>query len=223
MLFKFIKEHKNIYWFLGFVGALTVYFGSKFLPLSYRVIHVPFDDKIPFLPVFIIPYVLWYAFVPFNMLLVYFKDNENFGKQAMALFTGVYICSALFIIYPTCIDFRPSAEGRGVLLFICRIVYANDTPSANVFPSLHCFEALSVYLSAFWGSKVLRKNIPLNIGAFVLTVLICASTVFVKQHSIVDVVSGCLLAVVLFLLTEICFKFKGNKNGNKRETDNISV
>ena len=206
----FFKDNKNIFWLFGLVIIGAVYFGSKFLNPEYTYVHIPLDDKIPFLPVFIIPYVLWYLYVPFLMLYVCLKDGNAFKKQAIVMFSGMSFCVLGFIIFPTAINFRPSAEGNGVLLRICRIVFKYDTPSANVFPSMHCLEALGAHLTTFTAGP-LKKKISLRIASAVLTVLICLSTVFVKQHSVLDVFSGCLLILAIFIITELCFKLRGEK------------
>jgi len=208
ILLNFLKKNKQILWFLGFVFSGVFYFGSKFFESTPNIIHIGLDDKIPFLPIFIIPYIIWYIYVPVLMLCVCFNDKKSFNKQAFILFSGMFLSCVFFLIYPTGVDFRPTAEGKGILLWLCRIIYKNDTPPVNVLPSLHCFEAITVHLTTFvWGP--LKKCLPLRITSAVLMLLICASTVFVKQHSIVDVVCGCLLGFVICLITEHICKLRG--------------
>lgn len=207
---RYIKEHKSFYWLFGFLASGLLYFSMKFTPMEFHFVHIPLDDKIPFLPIFIIPYIIWYLYVPIPMIYLYFKDEEAFKKQAITFFSGMLITFIFFAIYPTQISFRPTAEGKGILLWLCRIIYANDTPPANAFPSLHCYEALIIHLTTFaWGP--LKNNKPLRIASFVLMALICASTVFVKQHSAIDIIGGCGLAVFVFLSAELFLKIRGNK------------
>ena len=160
--------------------------------------HVPLDDKIPFVPAFILPYVLWYAYVPLLMLAVGVQDKRAFYRQCATLFSGVVLSILVFIFFPSAIDFRPTAEGDGLWLWICRIVFANDLPR-NVCPSLHCFEAVIVHLTAFHHPS-LHKRYGWRALSVVTAALICASTVFVKQHSVVDVVCGVLLAFAVYAL-----------------------
>ena len=87
------------------------------------LVHVPLDDRIPFVPAFILPYVLWYAYVPLLMLAVGVRDKQAFYRQCATLFSGVVLCVLVFIFFPTAIDFRPTAEGKGLWLWICRIVF----------------------------------------------------------------------------------------------------
>ena len=110
----------------------AAYFSLQFLGLRHHLIHTPVDDVIPFVPAFIIPYVLWYFYVPGMMLFMCFKDREVFMRQVATLFTGAFICITVFALYPTRIDFRPDASGDGLLLALCRLIYANDQPGGGL-------------------------------------------------------------------------------------------
>ena len=72
----------------------------------------------------------------------------------------------------------------------------------NVLPSLHCYEALSIHLSTF-RSRFGGKHPVLRAASAVLVLLICLSTVFIKQHSAVDLAAGCALAIASYALMEI--------------------
>ena len=118
---RFLKRHKELLWFGLFAVVSAAYFSLQFLGLRHHLIHTPVDDVIPFVPAFIIPYVLWYFYVPGMMLFMCFKDREVFMRQVATLFTGAFICIAVFALYPTRIDFRPDASGDGLLLALCRL------------------------------------------------------------------------------------------------------
>jgi len=208
---QFIKNNKQIFWFFGFALAGICYYGSKLLQSNPTAVHIGLDDKIPFLPIFIIPYVSWFVYVPLCMLLVCFTDKKYFPKQCIILFAGIVFSTVMFLLFPTCVDFRPSAEGKGLLLWICRIVYKNDTPAVNAFPSLHCYEAMTVHLTAFVSGPFKNKR-ALRTTSALLMILICLSTVFVKQHSVLDVFAGCGLAVVFWWFFAFIFNLRGKNN-----------
>ena len=67
--------------------------------------------------------------------------------------------------------------------------------SVNVCPSIHCQSSACMAL-AFSSSTLTEKRPGLKVLAWVWAALICASTVFTKQHSIVDVVCGLAVAFV---------------------------
>ncbi len=193
-----IKACKHGLFFLLFILIEVFYFLTHLRDIDYNLVHVSLDDMIPFLPVFVIPYVVWYVYVPGGMLYNFFVDKNAFCKQILTVISGMAISIIIFCIYPTTVDFRPSAEGDGFFLWVCRLLFSNDKP-VNVLPSMHCFEAVIIHLTAFRNEK-LRRNITLRIGSIILSVLICLSTVFIKQHSVVDLVSGVALAYILYFL-----------------------
>ena len=185
---SWLSKNRHVYWLLGLIALVLAYFVTQHLGLRYHVVHLPLDDRIPFCPVFVVFYILWYFYVPGCMLWACLRAKDVFCRQAAALFSGALLCVAVFVLYPTCIDFRPAAEGRGVFLALCRLIYAHDAP-VNVFPSLHCYEALVLHLVTF-RTPPLRARKALRLASFVLVLLICRSTLFVKQHAFIDVLAG---------------------------------
>ena len=190
----FLKRCRHLAWLLLFPLLTGGYFLISRLNLPYHIIHVPLDDRIPFLPVFVVPYVLWYLYISLPMAAVGLHDAAAFRQQARRLFSGWAVGLVCFLVYPSAIDFRPSAEGPGVLLWLCRWLYGRDLPR-NVLPSLHCYGALVTHLS-LRRRPLLRKHLPLRLGSAVLAGLICLFTVLIRQHSVVDLAAGCLLAVL---------------------------
>ena len=71
----------------------------------------------------------------------------------------------------------------------------------NLLPSFHCLNSTLCYLGVAG-----RKEIPLwfRIYSLVITILIFASTVYVKQHYVLDIVTGVIIAVIAYI---ICKKF----------------
>lgn len=196
-----VKESKHVILFSLFILMEVLYFLTQFRDVEYNIIHLAIDDAIPFLPIFVIPYVIWYAYVPAGMLYNCFTDKREFCKQILTVVAGMAISIITFCLYPTAVDFRPTAEGDGLLLWTCRLLFSSDKP-INVLPSMHCYEAVIIHLTAFRNEN-LRKNIPLRVGSAVLSVLICLSTVFIKQHSVADLVSGVTLAYILYFIVYI--------------------
>ncbi|NLL73896.1 MAG: phosphatase PAP2 family protein, partial [Clostridiales bacterium] len=76
------------------------------------------------------------------------------------------------------------------------MIYAVDT-STNVFPSIHVYNSIGAMI-AIRTSEKLRPIKWLQISALILTILICMSTVFLKQHSILDVFGGIILSIIMY-------------------------
>lgn len=203
------RLHRELLWFSAFAVVTGAYFLLQFLPLEHHAVHTALDDVIPFVPAFVIPYIVWYVYVPGLMLLTYAADRARFVRQAVTLFSGALLCVAIFALWPSRVDFRPDAAGDGVLLWLCRTIYSSDRPY-NVFPSLHCYETTAVFLAAFCRGP-LRQRKGLCAVSALIGAAICLSTLFIKQHSVLDLLSGCGLAAAVYAMTEAAFDRKNKK------------
>ena len=77
-------------------------------------------------------------------------------------------------------------------------LYQRDT-STNVFPSIHVYNSVVAFI-AINRCKALRKRKVIRAGAFVLSTLIILSTVFLKQHSVADVLGAFVMNAVLYVI-----------------------
>ena len=73
-------------------------------------------------------------------------------------------------------------------------IYTVDT-NTNVFPSVHVVGSVAAAW-AVWECRSLRKHTSLCWAVTLLAGLICLSTLFIKQHSVLDVVSGLVLSLL---------------------------
>ena len=65
---SWLSKNRHVYWLLGLIALALAYFVTQHLGLQYHVVHLPLDDRIPFCPVFVVFYILWYFYVPGCML-----------------------------------------------------------------------------------------------------------------------------------------------------------
>ena len=187
---------------LLFVLHTGAYFVTAHVLTGHHPIHVALDDVIHYCKPFIVPYVLWYLYIPLLMLWAWWKDRAVLRRQALTLLVGMLLSYIVFFAYPTVIDFRPEAVGSDVFSWICRIIYRYDTPPVNALPSLHCSETLILYLCTFTVDPF-RKKKWIHAAALIMAVLICLSTMFVKQHSALDVATGLAVAVVAYTFVRL--------------------
>ena len=161
----------------------------------YHPIWCPLDDVIPFQEGFLIFYALWYFFIVGMHLYTLLYDVESFKRYSKFLFFSMTVSTVIFLVYPSCQNLRPAEFPRDNLLTrIVGLLYSIDT-NTNVFPSEHAIGSLAV-LAAAIHTKSLRSPGKLTVIT-ALAVLISLSTVFLKQHSILDVAAAipiCLLA-----------------------------
>ena len=187
-------------WFLLFWPI----FGLRYLLIENlnpvrgpHLIHCPLDDVIPFHELFLIPYALWFVGIIGMHLYTMVYDIRAFKKYTKFLIISMATSTAIFILYPSYQQLRPDVFPRDNLLTdIVRLIYLVDT-NTNIFPSEHAIGALAVF-SASLHTKGLHSPLKTTLIGIV-TVLICLSTVFLKQHSILDVVAAlpiCMIAYV---------------------------
>lgn len=176
-------------------AAFWPFFGLCFYALEWlvpgRVYHVmyhPVDDLIPFCELFLIPYLFWFVFMVFSYVYTFFADGAAFRR--MMRFTILTYGGGLlmFVLYPTCQNLRPEVFQRdNVLTQLMAWFYTTDT-STNVCPSLHVCGSLAAAFGLLDTRRFSAAGWKRAILAVALT--ICVSTVFVKQHSILDMLWG---------------------------------
>lgn len=163
------------------------------------IIHCHLDDIIPFCEAFIIPYMLWFLYIPTIFILLYFSSNKEFYRICAYEFTGMTIALLIYTIFPNGHDLRVDLDVRdNIFIRLLSFIYDNDT-STNVCPSIHVFATLAAHTCLVKSPQIKVRPYIKPISG-ILAVLICLSTVMLKQHSIIDSICGALLAAVLYLV-----------------------
>lgn len=192
------KKYKHAWVFIYiFVYMPWFLFLEKHVTTRYHVIQTGVDEHIPFIEYFIIPYLLWFVFIVAAFLYFFFADVPGFYKMAKFMFTGMTVFLIISTLFPNGQDLRPVVfERNNIFVDMVRMLYRADT-CTNVFPSLHVFNSLSVCI-AISESSALKKHRGVCIGAYVLAGLIILATMFLKQHSVLDVIGAGIMAYILY-------------------------
>lgn len=201
---NFLKKNWRLC-FLSYAVVYLIWFFTleQLIPADHprlHIIHSPIDDMIPFCEYFIIPYCIWFAYIAFACALVYFKGNNlEFLRLGIAMACGMSFCLIICMIYPTGLNLRPEHVDRSNI-FITFIEYLHkaDTPT-NVFPSIHVYVSLILHL-VLRSCKYVKQHKWISYTSFVTSISICLSTVFIKQHSIIDVIGGIVVTVIFALI-----------------------
>lgn len=164
---------------------------------TYTLLHTRLDDMIPFCEYFIIPYILWFAYVPVVMIYEFFTSKKEFYKASAYLFIGMTICLAICTIWPNGQDLRINITNNNIFSNIVKALYTADT-NTNVFPSIHVFNSIGVFLILCKSERMKDRHF-IKISSFILTFLIILSTMFLKQHSVLDVLGGIALSAVMYM------------------------
>lgn len=167
-------------------------------------IHCPLDDLIPFNEWFIIPYFLWFLYTPAVFVFLFFHSKNEFYRICAFQFTGMTVALIIFTVFPTGLHLRPDVLPRDNILtdLVQNLLYHADTPT-NVLPSIHVFGTIATHIclvkSPHMSAFTVRRHLKVFSG--VLVVLIVLSTMFLKQHSVYDVLAGIALTVVMYIVT----------------------
>ena len=199
-------QYRHLWWLLFWPAYLLRYFLIElFNPAqSYHVMHCVLDDKIPFCEFFLVFYVSWYVLIVGIHLYTLLYDVDTFCRYSKFLCVSMTMSTMVFLLYPSCQNLRPAELPRdNFLSSVMGFLYTVDTPT-NVFPSEHVIGAIAA-LAAAAHTERLRKPGRLTILT-ALTVLICASTLFLKQHSALDVLGALPICIISYLL---CYEKRG--------------
>lgn len=164
-----------------------------------NLIHMSLDDKIPFCEIFVIPYFLWFAYVSITVIYLFFKDKQDYYRECTFLFTGMTVFLLVSTLWPNGHHLRPYVMPRdNVFTALVARLYSIDTPT-NLWPSIHVYNSLGAHFAVIKNPK-LCKNKVICTGSLILCVSIILSTVFIKQHSVFDVLTAFIMAAVMYLI-----------------------
>lgn len=186
----------------GWIVYFVLYFLTENLIPFERchVIHSALDDAIPFNEYFAVFYCYWYVFLALSLLYFFLYDIPSFKQLQFFIIVTQLVAMLVYIVYPSVQYLRPETMPRDNFFSrLMALIYSFDTPS-GVCPSLHVAYSIGIacawcrYRRAAWGWKA---------GAVVSAVLISLSTMFVKQHSAVDVFAALPLGALAWVLTYV--------------------
>ncbi len=176
-------------------------------PLSVNhVVKIGFDDLIPRVPIFVIPYLAFLPWVYGTLIFAWIK-NRYFHQLAYSFIIINLAAYFVYLTFQTVVP-REIITTHDIFSNILQFVYNNDLPYAGL-PSLHA--ALSASIATFF---VIRHS-KYSWAAVSMAVLVVASTLLVKQHFVLDAVAGVGLGV---LVTWGVFRFTTSKKGLVIET-----
>lgn len=222
-LIDYIKSHKHIL-FIIYAPIHFIWFAvlEAWTKRDFTILHCKLDDIIPFIPHFIIPYYLWFPFVAFFCIYFYIKmPVKETVKFYTSLVSGMVLTLIIYTIWPNALSLRPEIiEDGSIIGSLVSGLYVIDTDT-NVCPSLHVLNTLAIDVAYFVSDKFRGRHLQ-NIMMIILSALICMSTVFLKQHSVIDVISAVIVCIVISLVVYLPDKLKKNssKKSNAEPTFN---
>ena len=198
---KFYERYKHAIPLFIYAIIYLSWFGylEKTVKRPANLIHMNLDDKIPFCEVFIVPYLLWFVYISAVVLYFFFKDKQDYYRACTFLFTGMTVFLVVSTLWPNGHHLRPAVMPRdNIFSTMVAMLYKSDTPT-NLWPSIHVYNSLGAHFAVFRNEQLHRKPV-VHIGSLVLCVSIILSTMFLKQHSVFDVLTAFIMAAVMYIV-----------------------
>lgn len=200
---RLLKKYKHGFIILiyGIIYVALFYLLEMRTNVDFYIIETPLDKMIPFCEYFIIPYLFWfvYMFIAILMFIFINPDKKEYYQLILSLGTGMTIFLIVSYIFPNGLMLRlEQMIHDNIFTDIVELLYRHDS-STNVLPSIHVYNSVAIHI-AFSKSKMLSQDRWLIGASLVLTVLIVLSTMFLKQHSVVDVISALFLNVIGYFI-----------------------
>lgn len=146
--------------------------------------------------------MLWFGYVAWGIGYFYRKNRDEYFRLCTMLFTGMTIFLIVSTLYPNGHYLRPTTfERNNIFVWMVRWLYSTDT-STNLFPSIHVYNSIAVNI-AVWHSGEFKHQKAVRFGSAFLMVSIILSTMFLKQHSVFDVVTGIIMAAAMYMLVYV--------------------
>jgi membrane-associated phospholipid phosphatase len=204
-----------------FIYIMWFTYLERTVTTTFTPVYSKLDNLIPFNELFIIPYFIWFLYIFITVGYLLLTSKQDFYKCCANLFIGMTICLIIYTVWPNGHYLRVNLEALGRSnLFIDMLskIYSMDT-ATNVFPSIHVFNSVAAFIAINKNEK-LHSIKWLQWSTLVLTVMICLSTVYLKQHSVLDIFGGLALNTIMYVIVYIPSWDKVSKRTNQ-ELSNV--
>lgn len=205
------NEFKHVKFLVIFWAIFATLFTleEKVFNFNYHPVHCGLDDIIPFNELFVVPYMYWFVFIIGMYVYTMLYDIETYNKYQKYIVITYFTALFCYLIYPTSQELRPVVfERNNMFTEVAKMVYSSDT-NTNVCPSIHVMGACAVWSASMYTERFRKIGWQIFFG--ITTVLICLSTVFMKQHSIIDVFCALPICAIAHY---ICFIRPARKSRN---------
>lgn len=202
------KRYRHILLLLYWVFYGLMFWGVErifpmFFDIEYTAVWCPLDDKIPFCEWFVFPYYFWFAFIIIPGITWFLWEPDVFTHFMWSVIITYTIGVILFLVFPNKQELRPvTFERDNFMIDIVRKLYNFDT-NTNVCPSVHVLGAFTVQFAAM--KSRIFSGWKWQLAFWISTVLISISTVFLRQHSIIDIFVALAVAAFCYLVQFVLY------------------
>lgn len=189
-------SHMKLLFFWPIYGLIFRILERVWVNHPYHVVYCALDSQIPFCEYFVIPYLFWFAFITGMLIYSFFWDVDTFKRYMKFIIVSISITLLIYIIFPTSQELRPTFFVRdNIFTRYMKSFYEFDT-NTNVCPSIHVICSLAVWFAARKSKDF--SSLKSRLIFFGIAIIISCSTVFLKQHSLIDVVAGVVLSLAIY-------------------------
>jgi hypothetical protein len=195
---------------------------------SVWIVKFALDDQIPFIRWFVYPYVYWYlySYGAIGLLMLMRGAGRRYRRYVLSTALAYAAACVIFLIFPTYMPRPAVVEGSDLAAWLVRWLYRIDLPY-NCLPSVHV--AISVLTGwelelllrqwQAWPTRLRLLRLALRAANAGSAILICLSTLLVKQHLSPDLIGGVIVAVAARWAVEGAMRRRelrhgGEKNGS---------
>ncbi len=185
---------KLIVFTAGFLLFQAVaYFGIEKFEKNLHDVEREIDGKIPVIPWFSVIYATWFPAIAIFPLILFYADRDTYMVYMAAMFLDLLLSCITYYVYPTTFV-RPKTDS-----WMLKLVYFMSYRQVNCMPSLHCSMSYVIIIACI-AAEGLSGAV---IGIFILdALLIPVSTLFTKQHVVIDVVTAVPYALFCWFLSK---------------------
>lgn len=159
---------------------------------TQHVSAIGIDGAIPVVPVWSLIYGALYLFL--IVLPVFVVREEEHLRRTVWAFLSVWITAyTCFLAWPTVAPRPDEVPGDGFGAWGLRLLYDLDPPY-NCFPSLHVAHSFVAALTS------VRVHRGVGLAALVSASIVALSTLFTRQHYVLDVIAGVAMAVTAYAI-----------------------
>lgn len=195
-----MKKYNFVVLAIALIFNQMVYYGARIITTNREHYNwtLPIDQDIPVVQMSIIIYFGCYLFWIINYYLCSKQERNESDRFFCADFVSKIICFLLFIVLPTT-NIRPVVQSNNLLYYLYQI----DAPN-NLFPSIHCLVSWLCWIG-------IRKRKDISYGykcfSLIMAILVCISTLTTRQHVLVDVIGGIVLAEWSYWISKKIYPF----------------
>jgi membrane-associated phospholipid phosphatase len=182
---------RRLLWLFMILIAIALYFPINRLAHNGVQLILPIDRAIPLYPPAVVPYLLAdVLFIGFPIWAALRIKPQEFEAYTVSILLAILVSYIVYLTLPTAVS-RPEVTSTDFFSSVISRLYQVDQ-SYNAAPSGHTYYTIIsfLYLSRW------KPKFKLVWG--IIAALILLSTLFTRQHYVLDIVAGLALAILAY-------------------------